>query len=358
MRRLMILLLAAALTGSTGCTIVYNVDRQVPAEIFLGNEVRVIGVSPFDANEEDFKLAVSEKLSGRLAGSKVFDVVTRTRIDAAIAEIEETSTDYYDQDTAVAFGKLVAADALIFGRCTTYSNDEQINVTLTKLEEYYVEEMVEKNGQLQKVQVKKYREHQVQAPALQRSMSVELNFKAVNVETGVVVGGEALSSAVAPMWILNDPHPEWKTTRKPKDVVEKVVDARVWCSQTIDQLSAAIARKLIPQTVREQIIWERVPRYAEEAEKYFQHGQFQTAASHLEADLSRAGSDNQLQDPQRAALNYLLGVTYACQQRYDESLKLLQIAADLAPNDLHIGMISRVRQWKKDAEDLAQQIQG
>lgn len=122
----------------------------------------------------------------RLAPTKYYTLMERSRMDQIIAEHRLAQTEYADPDKVIELGKILNVDYIITGEVNAFSV-EDINTfeqeERTRIAGYYVDRQGMRRPRLQV--------YFVDVPVKIREATVSASFRMVNVETSRIIVGES-----------------------------------------------------------------------------------------------------------------------------------------------------------------------
>ncbi len=308
------LALLGAACGGTRVT----VKRRVPAEIPLPSSHRlaIVGLQGEDAD------SLVGALTEALVSSGRFEVLERSRLDAAVSEIGLSAAGFTSDDSAKTFGELTGADAVITGAVRPEYVERATSAT----------EKCARDGRLVECVV-----HRRTAEA---RLTVEL--RVVATESGKVLAARSLDAGRQRSAKGDSPPPEL-AVRAPL-----LAECR---AELVRSFVATIAPHEVSETVELESD-DALPELAT-GNNYATIGNWRAAAEQYRAAVAKAETLGDVE--RRAAARYDLGVALAFDGDFAAGLAELERAFAEDPAPLYRKMIERVRRFAADAERLRAQ---
>ncbi|HOE64788.1 MAG TPA: DUF6340 family protein [Candidatus Sumerlaeota bacterium] len=179
--RLMMLII---LTGCGSTRIIISRIEPPKYPIKGGKILAVVDFkSPPEAPDAGERIASS--FVSKLAPTKYYQLMERSRMDAIFMEHKFSQTDYVDESKAIEMGKMLNAHYLITGEVTGCSVEDQ-KMTEQKAETRITGYYHDYQGRL----IPRFETFYVDVPVLVRSGTVAAAFRMINVETSEVIVGD------------------------------------------------------------------------------------------------------------------------------------------------------------------------
>lgn len=118
-----LLLLSFAVFGAACGTTRFQVQRRVPAEVNVPAG-KPMAVARIQGEQGD---ALVAELTEVLVGTKRFEILERRNLEAAIAELKFSSEGYVADETAISFGNMTGAAALVVGEVRSAAYNETLS---------------------------------------------------------------------------------------------------------------------------------------------------------------------------------------------------------------------------------------
>lgn len=265
--------------------------------------------------------AMSDALEEALVGTQRFQVVDREHLGSTMRELQLSSTDLADPRMAAKLGRVVAANALIYGDV-----DEKYSEVPGE------DRFKEKDG----------KDHI--SYRLRGETTVRATFKVVDVSTGRLL--------VA------------RTYEERRDETNRATDARPLPIDR-DQLANNARRAVLERFIRAIVPHQEyvVARFIKDSDipqleggiGYAERGDWAKAEESFNAAISAAERNSKIGAKQLAHGYWDLGLSYEYAGDYEKAARMVQKAYDLGQEKDYLGELGNIRQMQADAKRLAEQ---
>ncbi|MBN2031604.1 hypothetical protein JW824_15340 [bacterium] len=323
-----------------------SVRVQKPASIDLPG-IRKIAIVDFQGDERSGS-QIAVLIQSLLLTTDHFDILERDQLRRILEEQNLGMSGVVDASTAVEVGQLLGVDALIFGEVTTYDVEPDQEIT-EKIKEQrrtgryqWVEEKDEKTGETKRVRKEIIEDVWVDKSYWVRKGTVAINFRFVDVETGVLLAAHSDSKSY-------DSQDEKRTFLEILTDQQKSLKPQ---GEILHDLSHSIClqfvRMIAPYYTMENRVIESGKGSIDEGRKYAENGLWPEAMEAWERAVAEMEDE--------PAAYYNLGLGYEIQGLLDEAEEYYQLAVRITQKKLYMEAIARVRQLKEEQEKLIQQL--
>lgn len=329
-----------------------NINTLRPAVVDLSN-VKKVAVMGFDGQGGD---AVANKVTARLVESGRFEVFERAQVVKILNEHEMWMTSLVDEKSAAKIGKMLGAEALIFGTVDTYKvSDERATVQLPKIREkgFHYETKEDRKGNKKTEKVIDYDWYKVNASVLTRRGNVSITFKVVNAESGQIMAAKNLSKKWEGINIVDsDPkHDDVYPTPKEKSIM--LPDSATILNQLLDQIAPELVNQIVPHSVAEKRPWLTVDEQTETARKFMSTGQYKDAIEILGPHLTMLEAKLDKNRDKLHAAYYDIGLLYEVSGEFDKAEAFYKKAIALKGDEVYIQALASARGAKEDQKKLS-----
>ena len=321
------------------------VNVQHPASIDLPH-VKEIAIADFRGPERSGS-QVATLLQSMLIAAKHFDIMERDKLRRILEEQNLGMSGIVDETTAAEIGSMLGVDALLFGEVTMYEvEDKEIEKTVKERRgtgKYRtVEEKDEKTGEVKKVQKEIYEEVYVPKKYWVRLGNVAINFRVVDVESGVLLAAHSESKSY--------------DSEKDRSFLEKISDTRNLKPKAdiLNGLSSDICKKfsrtIAPYYTSEKRTIEPGPGSIGVGVKYAEEG--------LWPEAMESWQQATIDFPEESAGFYNLGLANEVQGMLDKAESWYKDALDIKNKRLYMEALARIRKAKEEQARLRMQREG
>lgn len=106
-----------------------RLDEMRPAIAGIRNRVAIMPFGDLNGNVTDFGKYMAEEMITRLGNSRI-ELVERSLLNTALAELKLTNTDLFNQKSTKKFGELTGAGAILTGTVTDMGDAVRVNSRL------------------------------------------------------------------------------------------------------------------------------------------------------------------------------------------------------------------------------------
>lgn len=344
---------AALFFSACGPTIhTMNINTMNPAVVNIGN-VKKIAVIGFDGQGGD---AVANKVTAKLVESGRFEVFERAQVAKILKEYEMSMTGLVDEKSAAKIGKMLGAEALVFGAVDAYNvTDERGTVLLPKVREkgFHYETKEDKKGNKKTEKVIDYDWYKVNTPATTRRGNVGITFKVVRVESGQIVAAKSLSKAWEGINIYDtDPnHQDVYPTPKEKSIT--LPDSATILNRLTDDLVPQLVNMIVPHYVAERKTWLTVDEQTDTARKFMTTGQYKDAIEILGPHLTMLEAKPDKNKGRLHAVYYDMGLLHEVSGEYDKAEVFYKKAISMKGDEIYIQALANARRAKENQKKLS-----
>lgn len=329
-----------------------NINTLKPAAVDLIG-VKKIAVMGFDGQGG---VLVANKVTAKLVESGRFEVFERTQVAKILNEHEMHMTGLVDEGSAARIGKMLGAEALIFGSVDTYKvSDERTTVQLPKIREkgFHYETKEDRKGNKKTEKVIDYDWYKVNASALTRRGNVSVTFKVVNTESGQIVAAKNLSKTWEGINII-DPDPQHDDVYPtPKEKSITLPDSATILNRLTDELVPQLVNLIVPHYVAEIKTWLTVDEQTETCRKFMSTGQYRDAIEIMEAHLKNFEMKADKNRDKLHAVYYDMGLLYEVSGEFDRAETFYKKAIALKGDETYIQALANSRRAKEDQKKLS-----
>jgi len=324
-----LLVVAIVATLGTGCATKHSVARTKPAELNLKG-VTKIAVLPFPGPDG---AELTSLITQGLFDSKRFEVVEREQLNKIMRE-QGMSIDTAFQGGGVAVGKLLPATALVSGRVMKAEYKESTgrsNETCTR----------EVDIGNKKTKTEKYA---CVSYTRQGGVQYLADVKVLDTTTGQILATRSLPASI-------------KDSKSAIDQEPDRIDDHALMTACRTDVASRFVKMVAPHTVMEQVVLATdgdLPELAA-GNEYFTRNDNQKAVEYFTKAVARADASSGMSPKTKGKAHYSLGLGQAVTGDYPNALAQLDQAYGLDPNTDYLDFATRVKQWKVEADKLAQQ---
>jgi len=294
----------------SGCARTNILIRRIEPPKYPIKGGKVLAVINFKAPASD--PSAGEKVAGsfvsKLAPSRYYELMERSRMDSIMAERRLAQTDMVDPGKAIELGKILNAQYIISGEVNAYDvQDERMTEQeeRTRIAGYYVD----RRG----LRTARYETYFVDVPVMVRSATVSASFRMVNVETSEIIVAESRTAS-------------YKKRAKGSGEIGSLPPRDEILNRLTDEVTGYFAALIAPHPVEEEKVLEKgKTAECKRGVKLAQSGLWDEAVSSWERGL-----DLRPDDP--APYNNL-GVAAEVQGDYDKAIDYYTKALKVKPND-------------------------
>ncbi|MBN1780514.1 tetratricopeptide repeat protein [bacterium] len=331
--------LILALMSACSSTSRVNVQVMKPAEIHLQG-IHQMAVVDFQGPERSGS-QVATTLQSLLLQKKQYTLIERDKLKQVLEEQNLAMTGVVDEASAVEIGRILGVDAMIFGEVTQYQveRDENGVEKVSKKEGTGKYEWVEQKniftGKKQKVKKEIMKTVLVDQHYKVRRGTVAINFRVVNVETGVLLAVHSDSKSYDSGKVVEGSG----KSLKPKGQI---------LAELAREITKRFANMISIHELTQQLYVEPGKGNIDLGRKYAENGLWPEAVEAWE----QAVTDT----PKEPAVYYNLGVAYEIDGEFDKAEELYKKAMSLKQTKRYMQALARLRKARMDQAELEQQI--
>lgn len=265
---------------------------------------------------------ISDNLVSRLVSNKYYTVIERTELSKVLEEQTLSLSGVIDETQAAEVGKLLGAEGLIMGSGTYSIKDNGSWET-------YKEKKVEK---------KRYR--------IYRGVTVQINFKIVNVTTGTIVASRTNS-------VSNGKNKKYSSTGKnEREAIKSVPDWRPIVDELVNRVLSMTINQIAPHYVTEsRKIEEGESDQMEAAVEYVKRDLWDDAVEIWEMVLQNPSADQE----DKVAATYNIGLYYELIGQLDLAEEYFDRVFKMSGNDDYLDSKARIDRRRKELKRLQEQ---
>lgn len=327
-RVLKLIIPVAAILIITGCATTINVNVLKPAELNIGpvKKIAVLNFQNSTRYRSNIADEITQKLVVKLVENQHFKVVEREQLTRILREQGLGMSGAIDPSQAAEVGKVAGVDALIMGTVTNYQtkdSGEWIEV------EYY---------QGKNKPPKKGKEY-----VAKREASVEILFKVVSVESGVIIASKSNS----------DSNIDVAQNKSKSVAIDELGDNKQLLDACVNRILNSFIIQIAPHYVTEKrsIMSGNTPEM-KSAKEYVKRGMWDNAKTDWKRVLKNR-SENARKDYIAAVHN--LGVYYEINGQLNKAEKHFSYCYKQTGESKFLDAIQRIKQRKLEVERLKQQ---
>ncbi len=309
----------------------FTVVVKRPASVSMPG-VKRIAVMTFHSPTGRFGTSVSSELQARLvanAGGN-FTIVDQTEVKKLLETQQSGQSGVFDESTVAATGKLLGADAIVFGSIDDDSKYEDQTV-LTEVVKYRAD-----NGM-------QYTEN---CPTVVRSAHLGVTFKVVKVETGEVVAHDHKTYDMKNSKV-NDPNPSNPYVKPGTNAIAaalvtnpfagELTSNEVMQQQLAQRAAVDFSKTIMPYNETVLVQWDTAVA-PEDALKMLQATLFTEAREIMEKSVPEMEKTPKISDDKHklGGLYYDMGVAHELDSQLDEALDWYKKAIVAGDNDSQV----------------------
>ena len=316
---------------SVGCGTSITVTRLKPAEVNLAG-IKRIAITRIDGRDGD---TLATMITERLVESKRYEVVERAEMDKIAAEHRGALDAAFEQNQGVELGKLLPAAALVAGSVNESKSDENVrsqNDTCTRYEDI---------GNHKTRAVKYACTHYTRTA----TSLFTANMRVFDTNTGKILVTRRLSQSDKKETTNTDADPD-------------PIDRDAMLEACRAAVATSFMRLIAPYPVQEQVDLEKdnaLPELAQ-GNEYLKRGDPNTATEFVARAVAKADSTPAMKPDAKARAHYEFGLGKALSGDFTTALAELRVAQTLKQEKDWMDLEMRVRQWKKDADKVTDQM--
>ena len=313
------------------CGTSITVTRLKPAEVNLAG-IKRIAITRIDGRDGD---TLATMITERLVESKRYEVVERSEMDKIAAEHRGALDAAFEQNQGVEIGKLLPAAALVAGSVNESKTDEKLREERTTCAR-----TVDLGNNKTKV---------VRVPCTQYTRTATAlfaaNMRVFDTNTGKILVTRRLSQ------------PDKKETTS-TDTEPESIDRDAMLEACRAEVATAFMRLIAPYPVQEKVDLEKDSALPELAQgnEYLKRGDPNTATEFFARAVAKADSTPAMKPDAKGRAHYEYGLGKALSGDFTTALAELRVAQTLKQEKDWMDLEMRVRQWKKDADKVTDQM--
>lgn len=314
-----------ALILLTGCASTrINISRIEPPKYPIKGG-KILAVVDFKSPPEapDAGERIASSFVSKLAPTKYYQLMERSRMDSVFMEHKFSQTDYVDPTRALEMGKMLNAHYLITGEVTGFSVEDQ-KMTEQKAETRITGYYRDHQGR----SIPRFETYYVDVPVMVRSGTVAAAFRMVNVETGEIIVGDRSQAS-------------FKKRAYGSGEIASLPSADDLLNRLMDEVTSNLAKIIAPHRVNDSRHLEKgkTPP-CKNGVKLAQTGLWDEAASSWERAIALRPDDP-------APYNNL-GVAAEVQGDYDRAIDYYEKALKIKPDNVfYMEAINEARRLQK-----------
>jgi tetratricopeptide (TPR) repeat protein len=309
----------------------FEVTVQRPAAVAMPG-IKHIAVVTFHSPTGRFGTSVSSELQSRLvanAGDN-FKIVDQTEVKRLLETQQAGASGTFDESTVAATGKLLGADALVFGSIDDDSKFENESV-LTEVVKYRAD-----NGE----------QYTEKCPTVVRSAHLGVTFKIVKVETGQVLAQTHKTYDVKTSKV-NDPNPKNPYVQPGTNAILAALIANPFAGeltsdeemqqQLAQQAAIDFSKMIMPYSEPVVVQWDTAVA-PQDALKMLQATLFTEAREIMEKAVPELENDPKIAKDKHklGGLYYDTGVAFELEGRVEDALNWYKKAIITGDNDSQV----------------------
>ena len=299
-----------------GCTVKVPVTYQMPARIDL-SRIKSIAVLDFEGRR-DARKWVPEVLTIRLQQTRYFKVIERERIAYVLKEQGLGMTGLIDPKTAAKVGKILAVDAVIYGRVGSW-------------------EVKDVRGTYKYTYKKEGRKYTKYVPYIKRRAYVCFTVKVVDTNSAEVIASDLLEGDIEDRASGEDRYVEIK----PKDKI-LFEAAKIGITNFV--------RKITPHMVYEERKLMSGDKEVKVGIQYAKKGRWERAIEVWRKVLKAR--------PHCSPAHYNLGVSYEVTGRLYDAKREYEEAEKLEPKEEYMNAVIHINKLIQAQKRLEEQMEG
>jgi curli biogenesis system outer membrane secretion channel CsgG len=309
---------------AAGCGTTVRVKRLKPAEVNLAGfqKIAIGGV------KGESGAHMSTELTAALASTGYFAVVDREHLAQVMAEQQLSVSDVVDETQSVEVGKLIGAAALLYGNMATHRYDESTQVQ---------KDTCTRGSGKDKQEYTCYHHTRTGAAAVQAGFSV------VDTSTGRVLASKSFNCNQSASTSATDGTPG-------------PIDGNAMLTRCRAAILVDFMKVIAPYHVDVRVDLEEdgdLPDL-ERGNQFARRGDWGKAVEYYLKAVNMA-EEKGLEDDEKAAAHYNLGVAYGYSGQYDKGVAQLQRAFDLHADEDWLDEMAKVKQFQADDAKLREQ---
>ena len=309
----------------SGCARTNILIRRIEPPKYPIKGGKILAVINFKAPAND--PSAGEKVAGafvsKLAPSRYYELMERSRMDSIMAERRLAQTDLVDPNKAIELGKILNAQYIVSGEVNAYDVEDvkmMEQEERTRIAGYYSD----RQGR----RMARYETYFVDVPVMVRGATVSASFRMVNVETSEIIVAESRTAS-------------FKRRAKGSGEIGSLPPRDEILNRLSDEVTGYFAAMIAPHPVQEEKVLEKGKTAdCKRGVRLAQSGLWDEAVSSWERGL-----DLRPDDP--APYNNL-GVAAEVQGDYDKAIDYYTKALKIKPNDrLYMDNLHDAQRLKK-----------